>query len=171
LFTNQSVRGYGPTAFLLASLLACHHPAHVSETSERGAIPSCIEDCRALGACTLIDDQCRVVDDEDCKQSRVCSRFGECVKRGDECQANSPKRCLESDDCTRLGLCTLVNHHCAATKIRDCEKSIVACERDGECGLGKGRCIAIREKDCKLSSNCIDLGICFLKEDRCTAKE
>jgi len=131
----------------------------------------CSEECYELGACTLVDDECRVLTDDDCKESLVCSRFGHCSKLGDKCGATKTKSCSDSDECKTHGRCTLVRDFCGATKLKDCQTSIVACERDGECGLGDGRCIAVSEEDCELSRNCINQKKCFLKEDSCTWKE
>ena len=131
--------------------------------------------CRALGACSEISGECRVIE---CNDTPACHRDGRCVTGRDarscawtgntdlECQSAQGKKRV--NPCQTTGQCTTKDGYCVATQNAQCAASAL-CKTYGKCAVNDGECIAKEDAHCKASIGCLESGRCTAASGQCVA--
>src|SRR5262245_42700207 len=96
------------------SRMAHERPVRREAAMPREAREACADDCADSGHCRLVDDDCVVVSNDDCRRSDECRVNGSCTaelpsgefERG-RCVASSLTDCRNSLSCGDVGLCYL----------------------------------------------------------------
>jgi|GEM_PF-1547884 len=118
--------------------------------------------CKIRGLCSLVEDQCAAVKEQDCRQSRFCMNLGECTVHEGRCIATREDDCRNSTECKNARRCIPSGGECIEINPGYCRISNKRCASHGECSLDNSSktCVARNPKDCAASTQCKTLGLC-----------